>query len=101
MSLGQFHRVVTARRRPVVLSLDGEPLTALEGDTVMTAILTRRRRLRSFEFGAEPRAGFCLMGACQDCWVRTSDGQEVQACSTLVETGMHIRTKTDGSDVGA
>ncbi|MEN3385986.1 MAG: hypothetical protein V7608_6030 [Hyphomicrobiales bacterium] len=96
MSLGQFHRVVTARRRAVALSLDGEPLTALEGDTVMTAILTHRRSLRSFEFGAELRAGFCLMGACQDCWVRTSDGQEVRACSTLVESGMHIRTKSDG-----
>ena len=28
-----------------------------------------RGALRAAEFGPEARAGFCLMGACQDCWV--------------------------------
>ncbi|MEK1840069.1 MAG: 2Fe-2S iron-sulfur cluster-binding protein, partial [Pseudomonas sp.] len=33
---------------------------------------------------------FCLMGACQDCWVRLGDGRRVRACSTLLEAGQHI-----------
>jgi len=37
-----------------------------------------------------PRAGFCLMGACQDCWVHLSSGQRVRACSTLAEDGMAL-----------
>ena len=35
-------------------------------------------------------AGFCLMGACQDCWVRLADGRRVRACSTLLEDGQAI-----------
>jgi aerobic-type carbon monoxide dehydrogenase small subunit (CoxS/CutS family) len=46
--------------------------------------------LRGSDFSAEPRAGFCLMGACQDCWVRLGDGRRVRACSTLLEAGQHI-----------
>ena len=36
------------------------------------------------------RAGFCLMAACQDCWVRLADGRRVRACSTVVEPGMAV-----------
>ena len=40
------------------------------------------------------RAGFCLMGACQDCWVELADGRRVQACSTTVEPGMAVLVET-------
>ncbi|WP_297841156.1 2Fe-2S iron-sulfur cluster-binding protein, partial [Pseudomonas sp.] len=46
--------------------------------------------VRGSDFSAEPRAGFCLMGACQDCWVRLGDGRRVRACSTLLEAGQTI-----------
>eukprot|EP01132_Coremiostelium_polycephalum_P016650 gene16650-20003_t len=49
------------------------------------------RHLRGSDFSAERRAGFCLMGACQDCWVRLEDGRRVRACSTLLEDGQAIR----------
>jgi NADH dehydrogenase/NADH:ubiquinone oxidoreductase subunit G len=32
------------------------------------------------------------MGACQDCWVWTADGERLRACTTVVEEGMHIIT---------
>ena len=38
------------------------------------------------------RAGFCLMGACQDCWVWLADGPRVRACTTPVAEGMHVLT---------
>ena len=85
-----LHRVAEKDRTPVPFMLDGEPATALEGDTVLTAILTHRAQLRRNEFSHEPRAGFCLMGACQDCWVRLGDGRRVRACSTLLEAGQQI-----------
>ncbi|MFX5084577.1 2Fe-2S iron-sulfur cluster-binding protein, partial [Acinetobacter baumannii] len=56
---------------------------ALEGDTVMTAMLTNGERLRRTEFADTPRAGFCMMGACQDCWVRTEEGERLRACGTF------------------
>jgi len=44
-------------------------------------MLTNGDVLRRLEFGGAPRAGFCLMGACQDCWVWMDDGGRVRACT--------------------
>jgi hypothetical protein len=72
--------------------LDGEMQSALAGDTVLTAMLASGHVLRTSEFGPEPRAGFCLMGACQDCWVWQEEGSRVRACSTPVTEDMRLRT---------
>jgi predicted molibdopterin-dependent oxidoreductase YjgC len=48
--------------------------------------------LRDSEFGDGARAGFCLMGACQDCWMWTSTGERVRACTTFVAPGMSVIT---------
>ena len=67
VSLARLVRLGEADRPPVALLIDGQPAQALAGDTVLTALLTHVGTLRSAEFGPERRAGFCLMGACQDC----------------------------------
>jgi D-hydroxyproline dehydrogenase subunit gamma len=84
-------RLVEADRPVVEFTLDGESVTAQRGDTVLTAVLALQRHLRHSDFGDGPRAGFCLMGACQDCWVR-ADGVPVRACGTLVSDGVAIAT---------
>jgi predicted molibdopterin-dependent oxidoreductase YjgC len=89
----RFHRLGEADRPAIRLSVDGEPVAALAGDTLMVAILTARDRLRRSEFGAEVRAGFCLMAACQDCWVFTPDGERLRACDTPARDGMTILTE--------
>ena len=66
---------------------------ALAGDTLLVALLIHGRRVRDSEFGDGPRAGFCLMGACQDCWVWTESGERLRACSTPVEAGMSVLTR--------
>jgi predicted molibdopterin-dependent oxidoreductase YjgC len=76
----------------IVFSLNGMPCIGRAGDTVLTAILTHTDRLRISDFAKEPRAGFCQMGACQDCWVLTTDGKRVRACSTPLTPGMDLRT---------
>jgi len=88
----QLVRVTGRDRRTVSFMIDGVPVEGLAGDTVLTAVLTQRHSLRSFEFGGGRRSGFCLMGACQDCWVLTSAGR-TRACSTLVTDGMAISTE--------
>ncbi|MCO4243230.1 MULTISPECIES: (2Fe-2S)-binding protein [Acidovorax] len=87
-----LHRVAEKDRTPVPFVLDGEPAAALEGDTVLTAILTHRAQLRRNEFSHEPRAGFCLMGACQDCWVMTATGERLRSCATFIQAGMQLTT---------
>ncbi|MEZ0169406.1 (2Fe-2S)-binding protein [Microvirga sp. TS319] len=79
----------------IAFSLNGEPCTGRAGDTVLTAILTQSDRLRSSDFSREPRAGFCQMGACQDCWVLTADGSRIRACSTPLEEGMNLQTVSE------
>ncbi|VVE12605.1 Hydrogen cyanide synthase subunit HcnA [Pandoraea iniqua] len=114
----QLARLAETSRAPVTFYLDGAPVQALTGDTVLTAILMHQRHVRISEFSGAPRAGFCLIGACQDCWVRcesdsaeaagvtdTARGHAVQqpltrlrACSTLVRPGMRI--VTNAGDAG-
>lgn len=87
-----FLRVAERARAEIALTIDGEPATALAGDTLLTALLTNGARLRDSEFGDGPRAGFCLMAACQDCWVMV-DETRARACSTYVTAGMAVRTR--------
>lgn len=84
-------RLAEGDRPALDFILDGEPARGLLGDTLLTAVLTAHEHLRGSDFSAQPRAGFCLMGACQDCWVRLTDGRRVRACSTLLEAGQHIQ----------
>jgi len=89
----RFVRLAETARRPLGLSVDGRPISVLEGDTLLVAMLGWGDRLRRSEFGDGARAGFCLMGACQDCWVWNAVGERLRACSTPVEAGMEIFTQ--------
>ncbi|MCX4142944.1 (2Fe-2S)-binding protein [Paraburkholderia sp. SEWSISQ10-3 4] len=89
----QFVRVAETQREPLSFFIDGHEVTALQGDTLLTAVLMQQRRVRESEFSGAPRAGFCLIGACQDCWMRTEEGLRLRACSTLVTQGMRVVTR--------
>lgn len=91
-----FRRVEETQRQAVPFVLDGQNVTALKGDTVLTAVLIQAERLRQSEFGGRPRAGFCLIGACQDCWMQTEDGRRIRACTTYIEAGMRLCTSAPG-----
>ena len=90
--IGQLQRLKEQARAPVAFVLNGQPASALQGDTVLTAVLTQSQQLRAHEFAGTPRAGFCMMGACQDCWVQTDSGERLRACSTFIRPGMALRT---------
>jgi predicted molibdopterin-dependent oxidoreductase YjgC len=96
-----LRRVAEQDREAVAFSIDGVAASALVGDTVLTAMLTQVGRLRRNEFSSEARAGFCMMGACQDCWVETADGARLRACSTFIEPGMALTTGRSGATDGA
>jgi predicted molibdopterin-dependent oxidoreductase YjgC len=89
----RFVRLAETNRARLRLKIDGYAVEALAGDTLLVALLNNVRHLRESEFGDGKRAGFCLMGACQDCWVWTADGERLRACTSVVEEGMHILTK--------
>lgn len=93
----QFERLSLPQRLPVHFTLDGQELSAFAGDTVLTAVLSSRGTLRPFEFGIDERAGFCLMGACQDCWVYDAGGKRLRACSTPITEGLTVVTSAQGA----
>lgn len=87
-----MHRVQELERTPLEFTLDGNCMTGYEGDTILMAILTHKRYLRTNEFSHTHRAGFCLMGACQDCWVWDNNGRRLRSCSTAVKAGMVLHS---------
>ncbi|MFZ4408975.1 MAG: (2Fe-2S)-binding protein [Paracraurococcus sp.] len=88
----KLHRVLDQDRAELCFQLDGETLTARAGDTLLTAILAAGAGwLRTSEFGDGKRAGFCLMGACQECWLTVEGQGRRRACGTLVAPGMQVR----------
>ncbi|KXF75884.1 ferredoxin [Paramesorhizobium deserti] len=87
-----FHRIARQDHAPVPFTLDGRSCVGREGDTLLTAILNAASAVRVSEFSGNPRAGFCQMGACQDCWVTLGTGERVRACTTPLVAGMEILT---------
>ncbi|WP_420963508.1 (2Fe-2S)-binding protein [Brucella sp. IR073] len=87
-----FHRIARKNHPAIPFTLNGNPCEGREGDTILTAILNTGDAVRVSEFSGSPRAGFCQMGACQDCWVTFSDGSRARACTTPLVAGMEIVT---------
>jgi NADH dehydrogenase/NADH:ubiquinone oxidoreductase subunit G len=100
MTGGRFVRVAETDRRAMTIVVDGKPVQAFEGDTLLVAMLSAMGHLRTSEFGDGRRAGFCLMGACQDCWVWSAKGDRLRACSTSVVDGIAISTEQPESAWG-
>ncbi|WP_137391113.1 (2Fe-2S)-binding protein [Rhodoligotrophos defluvii] len=88
----RFLRLAEQNRRPVRLIIDGAEVQALEGDMLLTVLMLNIGFARLSDFGDGKRAGFCFMGACQDCWVWTREGERLRSCSVPVAEGMEICT---------
>jgi D-hydroxyproline dehydrogenase subunit gamma len=85
-------------REGVSLHVDGTAVKALAGDTILTAILRSTGQTGTDAFNHTKQSGFCLMGACQSCWVWTAEGQRLRACDTQVQEGFKIFI--DGERIG-
>ena len=88
----RFRRLAETGRPAVRFSIDGQAAQAMQGDTLLVAMLCNTGAVRCAEFGGERRAGFCLMGACQDCGVWTPQGERLRACTTYVSEGLEVLT---------
>lgn len=80
------------------LTIDGRAVEARAGRSVLAVMLEHGTFVRWHDVDGEKRAGFCLMGACQDCWVWLSPETRGRACTTVVEEGMRIVTSRSFSN---
>ena len=78
----------------VILTVDGERVSARDGDTVSTALLAAgRQAVRRSAVTGEPRAPYCQMGVCFECLVEIDGVADRQACLVPVRNGMVVITE--------
>lgn len=74
----------------LTMSVDGEVVAFLPGQTVAAALLAAgRRTFRSAPDGS-PRGVFCGMGVCFECLVTIDGTADQRACLTPASPGMCI-----------
>ncbi len=78
----------------VELTVDGERVRALPGQTVAAVLLELGRTTwRTTRGGGRPRGLFCGIGVCFDCLVVVDGVPDVRACQRVVADGNQIRTQ--------
>lgn len=87
--------IAPRRGRTIAFTLDGEPATALEGQTIAGALLATGRTAWRTTTTDEPRGVFCGIGVCYDCIVTVDDARDVRACLRRVRDGDDVRTQHD------
>ena len=87
-------RTPRAGDRPIGITVDGEPLTGVAGQTVAGVLLAAgRMSWRTTRSGA-PRGVFCGIGACFDCLLTVNGVPDVRACRRRAADGDEIRTQS-------
>jgi predicted molibdopterin-dependent oxidoreductase YjgC len=78
----------------IEITVDGEALSGIEGQTVAGVLLAAgRMSWRTTRSGA-PRGVFCGIGACFDCVVTVNGVPDVRACRRRAVDGDEIRTQS-------
>lgn len=85
------------RGRQVSFTLDGERVSAYEGETVAAALVAADRwQIRCSARLSMPRGIYCNMGVCYECLV-IHEGRTVRSCLLEVRDGMELRSWGGGS----
>ena len=79
----------------VEIVLDGQRVTAYEGETVAAVLLAQGEIATRTTVKGEPRGIFCGMGVCFDCLVVVDGVPNTRACMTWVREGLDVR-RQDG-----
>jgi predicted molibdopterin-dependent oxidoreductase YjgC len=80
--------------REVTILVDGEPVTALEGEPIAAALMAAGKpAFRTTRKRGEPRGYFCGLGRCTDCAMTVNGTPQVRTCVTPVEDGMRVETQ--------
>jgi len=79
----------------VEIFLDGVPMLAKEGETVMSALVASGVKVFRHTKKGSPRRMFCGIGRCTDCVMKVDGVPGVRTCVTRVRAGMRIE-RQDG-----
>lgn len=78
---------------PFTILVDGKPILAVEGESVLSALLASNiRQIMTNDYGTESGA-YCGMGVCHCCLLYINGNHKQKACQTTVMRNMTIRTR--------
>ncbi len=96
-----FRRLPEADGPPVSFTLNGQPATGVDGDSVAAALLAMGERVcRTTAVSGAARGPFCLMGVCFECLVTIDGIGNRQACLVRLRAGMQVETGKGKREAG-
>src|ERR671926_2012768 len=96
-----FRRLGENPRKPVEIVVEGQTVTAREGDTVSAALLASGLDVRrATAVSGAPRLPYCMMGVCFDCLVTIDGVGNRQGCLVPVADGMQIEIQKGKREIG-
>ena len=85
---------VRRRDRPLTVTVDGEPLSGIEGQSLAGVLLASGRLSWRRGPSGAPRGVFCGIGACSDCLVTVNAERDVRACRRPARDGDVLTTQS-------
>ncbi|QNS03478.1 (2Fe-2S)-binding protein [Streptomyces xanthii] len=82
------------RDRPLRITVDGEPVDGIAGQTVAGVLLAAGRLAWRTGRSGAPRGVFCGIGVCFDCLVTVGEERDVRACRRRVRDGDVVTTQS-------
>ncbi|MFI5660952.1 (2Fe-2S)-binding protein [Streptomyces sp. NPDC051684] len=92
---------VGRRETPLTITVDGEPVAGIEGQSIAGLLLASGRRAWRTGPSGAARGVFCGIGACFDCLVTVGPERDVRACRRRARDGDEVRTQSREAGAGA
>ena len=96
-----FKRAEDEGRRARTIHVEGQAISAREGDTVSAALLASGLDVRrDTAVSGAKRLPYCMMGVCFDCLVTIDGVGNRQGCLVPVAEGMQIEIQKGKREIG-
>ncbi|MGY4303442.1 putative molibdopterin-dependent oxidoreductase YjgC [Bradyrhizobium sp. USDA 4369] len=96
-----FKRAEDDGRRTLTIHVEGQAISAREGDTVSAALLASGLDVRrNTAVSGAKRLPYCMMGVCFDCLVTIDGVGNRQGCLVPVAEGMQIEIQKGKREIG-
>ena len=86
-----FRKLKDSRKKEIVFFFEGKKLTAFDGETIASALLSsgeiffRESKINNY------RGPYCMIGICFECLVDVDQMQSLQACQVIVKNNMQVK----------
>lgn len=85
-----IHPAIRATGQPVTIRFEGQPIQALEGETIAAALSAANVIAFRHTSSGAPRGLYCGIGGCWDCIVTVNGQGNQRACIMQVTEGMEV-----------